>query len=45
MTLIMSGMMWKSTSSSGREYFIECEDLGSSPMYAFCVTIVVIFKM
>ena len=27
-------MTWKSTSSSGWEYFIVCEDLGSSPMYA-----------
>jgi len=26
--------MWKSTSSSGWEYFIVCEDLGSSPMCA-----------
>ena len=26
--------MWKSTSSSGWEYFIVWEDLGLSPMYA-----------
>jgi len=25
-------MTWKSTSSSGWEYFMVCEDLGSSPM-------------
>jgi len=30
-------MMWKSTSSKGLEYFIVCDDLGSSPMYAICV--------
>ena len=30
----MIDMTWKSTSSSGWEYFIMCEDLGSSPMYA-----------
>jgi len=36
-------MMWKSTSSSGWEYFIVCADLGSSPMCAtwmlfnFCI--------
>jgi len=29
--------MWQSTSSSGWEYFIMWEDLGSSPMYAICV--------
>ena len=29
--------MWKSTSSSGLEYFILWEDLGSSLMYAIYV--------
>jgi len=30
-------MMWKSISSSGCEYLIVGEDLGSSPMYANCM--------
>jgi len=30
-------MTGKSTSSSGWEYLIVWEDLGSSPVYAFCV--------
>jgi len=34
LTLILIGMTWKSTSSSGWEYFIVWEDLGSSLMYA-----------
>ena len=39
----MVGMTWKSTGSSGWEYFIVCEDLGSSPMYAnFCATVLLI---
>jgi len=33
MTLNVIGMMWKSTSSNGWEYFIVWEDLGLSPMY------------
>jgi len=37
MTLNSDCMMWKSTSSSGWEYLIVWEDLGSSPMYANCV--------
>jgi len=31
--------MWKSTISSGWEYFIVWKDLGSSPMYAIYVFI------
>jgi len=40
----MVSVTWKSIGSSGWEYFILCEDLGSSPMYVnFCV-IVLLFK-
>jgi len=34
MLLIMRGMMWKSTSSNGWEYWIMWKDLGSSLIYA-----------
>jgi len=32
--LLLINVMWKSTSSSGSEYLIVWEDLGSSLMYA-----------
>jgi len=32
--------MWKSASLNGWEYLIVSEDLGLSPMYAYCVYLI-----